>query len=511
VPDFFSWILSPLLAGLLLTTLIDAASGGPVLRSPPRRWLVHAGLLTVAFCAELLVFRRPWFAASQMLVLQGVVLSVSAVKKKALQEPFVFQDVEYFVDMLRHPRLYLPFFGFFKLALILGGVAAMIGLSMQVEASLLDRIGTAAFAEGWLLLSGGAAALLWLSTRRPFAASFDAQADRHRFGLSASLAAYAIAEKQALDLPDRFATMAASGPVAALPNIVVVQSESFFDARRLWPGVHAEVYAAFDEARARSLRHGLLEVPAIGANTVRTEFAFLSGLRENTLGVHRFNPYRRLPWRGVRTLAHRLRDAGYRTVCIHPYEAAFYRRDQVFPRFGFDEFIDVRAFGAGDRAGPFVGDVAVAARVNDMLAQPTQQPLFVFVITMENHGPLHLERLEADEIGGLFREAPPAGFEDLGVYLRHIRNAGRMMSTLRDGLSAQSRPGVLGWYGDHVPILPAVYARTGFSDARTDYFIWGSPAPAHAPTRSDANAADLAEAVLQAADLTAAGNRRPFP
>ena len=128
-------------------------------------------LLTLAFCAELLLFRRPWFAASQMLVLQGVVLSVSAVKNKALQEPFVFQDVEYFVDMLRHPRLYLPFFGLFKLVLILGGVALMIGLSLQLEPSLLDCIGTTAFAEGWLLLTTCAAALLWLSTRGAFGAS----------------------------------------------------------------------------------------------------------------------------------------------------------------------------------------------------------------------------------------------------------------------------------------------------------------------------------------------------
>lgn len=511
MPEFFALIGLPLLAGLTLTALVDAASGGPVQRSPLRRWPVHAALLTLAFCAELLVFRRPWFAASQMLVLQGVVLLVSAMKNRALQEPFVFQDVEYFVDMLRHPRLYLPFFGFVRLTLVLAGVALMIGLSLRLEPSLLDRIGVAAFAQGWLLLTLMAASLLWLSTRRPFAASFDANADRRRFGLSASLAAYAIAEKQALALPDRFAEIAHPAPASTRPNIVVVQSESFFDARRLWPGVRDEVYADFDEVRRQAFRHGLLEVPAIGANTVRTEFAFLSGLRENALGVHRFNPYRCLPWFGVRTLAHRLRDAGYRTVCIHPYEAAFYRRNRVFPRFGFDEFIDERSFGPDDRAGPFVGDAAVATRVAELLACETLQPLFVFVITMENHGPLHLERLDADEQDCLFREPPPAGFEDLGVYLRHVRNAGRMMATLRDGLAAQVRPGLLGWYGDHVPILPAIYANAGFADARTDYFIWGTQALAQTPVVVDATAADLAGAVLRTAGLTAACSRRRPP
>jgi hypothetical protein len=99
---------------------------------------------------------------------------------------------------------------------------------------------------------------------------------------------------------------------------VLVQSESFFDVRRLYPGVRPALLSRFDALRRQALKHGLLLVSAWGANTIRTEFAVLSGIGDDALGVHRFNPYRRFARRDILTLPHHLRALGYETVCIHP-------------------------------------------------------------------------------------------------------------------------------------------------------------------------------------------------
>ena len=123
---------------------------------------------------------------------------------------------------------------------------------------------------------------------------------------------------------------------------------------------------------------------------MRTEFSFLSGLASETLGIDRFNPYRRLARRPLITLVGHLRGLGYRTVCVHPYLSSFYARDEVFPLLGFDELVDVRSFSHGDRFGPYVSDAAVAATITRRVDQ-SDRPIFVFAITMENHGPLHLE------------------------------------------------------------------------------------------------------------------------
>jgi hypothetical protein len=486
--------LAPLLAvfgACLLEALLLRPRCG--WRRPLGAWALQAGLILAVYALGLAVFQRPWFAAAQTLAWYLFILVVNRVKLASLREPFVFQDFEYFVDLLRHPRLYLPFFGYFNAFLGISGAGLLIAAGLWLEPGLWQQQGAWGFWRALLFSAGGASGLLWLGARaaRGLLPVFDASADVARFGLLASFWLYARAERVLPALPSRFAGLAA--PEGEAPHVVVVQSESFFDARRVYEGVAPSVYAWLDKARADAVQHGLLDVPAWGANTVRSEFAFLSGLRDDALGVHRFNPYRCL--REVDTLAQALRRAGYRTVCVHPYAAGFYRRDRQFPLFGFDEFIDIGAFAASDRAGAYVGDVALAEKVAGLLQ--AAGPVFVFVITMENHGPLHLESVSGADEAALYASPPPPGHAELTAYLRHIVNAGQMLQRLRDSLSASARDGWLCWYGDHLPIMPAVYRQAGFDDARTDYFIWHASAAGGEPVREDLHMAELAECLLR--------------
>jgi phosphoglycerol transferase MdoB-like AlkP superfamily enzyme len=139
---------------------------------------------------------------------------------------------------------------------------------------------------------------------------------------------------------------------------------------------------------------------------------------------------------------------------VHPYTASFYSRHKVFPRLGFDEFIDIRAFAGAARDGPYVSDLAVAEHVAALLEQAAGQPLFVFVITMENHGPLHLEKVAPGDEERLYTAVPPPGCEDLTIYLRHLVNADRMAGRLRAAIDGLPGPACLCWFGDHVPIMP---------------------------------------------------------
>ena len=66
-----------------------------------------------------------------------------------------------------------------------------------------------------------------------------------------------------------------------LPNIVVVQSESFFRADRFYDQVRKNLFPRFAQIEREAIWAGKVQVPAWGANTVRTEFGFLSGLAES--------------------------------------------------------------------------------------------------------------------------------------------------------------------------------------------------------------------------------------
>jgi phosphoglycerol transferase MdoB-like AlkP superfamily enzyme len=252
---------------------------------------------------------------------------------------------------------------------------------------------------------------------------------------------------------------------------VVVQSESFFDARRLG-AVPKDLLPNYD-ARSAEGEAGRLGVPVRGAYTMRTEFAFLSGIAPRALGVHRFNPYRRFARGGrVATLASALKARGYRTLCIHPYPASFFDRDRIFPGLGFDEFLDVKHFEPATKEGPFIADAEVTKAILQALGPRT----FIFAITMENHGPFHLE-----------------GGDELEVYLRLLRNADRMIGEICGAM----KEGVFCLYGDHAPGLPRVFEARGYDDSRTDYLIWSRAD--RTPRRADREAHELGVRLLERA------------
>jgi phosphoglycerol transferase MdoB-like AlkP superfamily enzyme len=334
----------------------------------------------------------------------------------------------------------------------------------------------------------------------------DPSADLAAIGLFPSLWLYWQAERAPLPMPperpwlEQIPALAPRLDHAKLPDLVVVQSESFFDARRLYPGVRSDLFSHFDALSAQALAHGQLKVPAWGANTMRTEFAVLTGIPDATLGVHRFNPYHRFAESGPLALPQQLRRLGYHTVCIHPHPAGFFGRDQVFPRIGFDAFIDIAAFAEALRIGPYVADAAVTAKISEVLGS-ARVPTFIFAITMENHGPLHLEQFNPRDIARLYQTPPPPGWEDLTVYLRHLANANQMLRDLAGLLNSRPRPGLLCWFGDHVPSLPKVYGDLAFTDASTDYLIWSGARDG--PPAVDIDAHQLPEVLLTALVKTA--------
>lgn len=456
-----------MLCSLLLESLLKPRP--PIAGRSAGSWAVFAGFWLIAFGALFALTHRPWFSSVNVLSFWLLLVLVSNAKYEALREPFVCADFEYFSDTIRFPRLYLPFFGVARAALLAMLYLCVLALGLYLEPPIAQAI-----TSGGISVILGTVALALARAAR-FDACFDPVIDLSRFGLAGSIWAYFQAARKpvtALQQASPFINWNPD-PEASMGDLVVVQSESFFDARRLWTGVRPNVLANFDRISQESLMQGRLKVAAWGANTVRTEFSMLSGMAGDALGVHRFNPYRILARRGVPSLASALRERGYRTVCIHPYAGAFYGRDKVLPALGFDEFLDIAHFDNSEKAGPFIGDKAVADRIRKLMHNRNdQRPLFIFAITMENHGPLHLESVESQEMDRYFNQPLPEHCEDLAAYVRHLTNADEMLAQLQTTLKQSSRAATLCFYGDHVPILPAVYTAMGTPDGDTEYLIW---------------------------------------
>jgi hypothetical protein len=446
---------------LALEKLVRPCAAG--LKRPFPSVAIHAGLFILAAALALIIVRRPAFAALLVLAGQLAVIQISNAKYQALREPFLFSDFGIFSQMIKHPRLYLPFLGIGRASLIALVVALAVGFGWWVEKPAPDFIAWA----GGTSLAGLALVALGLAVAKP--PELEPEKDLADQGLFTSIAQYWLREKttktpRETPLPFLRCTQ------DELPDIIVIQSESFFDARKLCHGIKQEVLHNYDEACRSATMHGRLRVPAWGANTMRSEFAFLTGLTPASLGIHRFNPYRRVTRRPLKALPAILREAGYQTTCIHPHPARFFRRDRAFPHLGFERFVGIQEFRGAEKAGPYISDTAVTDKLLHEL-EVAAEPSFFFLITMENHGPLHLEGVTDGDVQELYQEPPPAGCEDLTVYLRHLRNADRQLGRLRAHLRKRTRPTILCFYGEHLPSMPRVYDALGVPDGKTNYFL----------------------------------------
>ena len=442
----------------------------------------------------MLLSARPVFSAFCAIALLAVMGMVSNPKFATLREPFVFLDLCLYMQIFRHPRLYLPFLGGRTIAAVGIGVAALV-LGCWAEPPVTPH--------PWLIpLLVMAVCLAFsysIAARLPL--TLDATMDQSRHGFFAVFVAYLLnglrpstlkefqAQVQAGPFasdgngPGHTAQTVSSNPETAArtetriaagipPDVIVIQSESYFDARCMSTAINPSVYAQFDRACRESVAWGELTVPAWGANTMRSEFSFLTGLASEQLGYARFYPYIFLR-RACASLPGWFQRHGYHTLAIHPYDAGFFGRTRVFPLLHFERFLDIAYFKQAPRAGPYVADAAITEAIFAALEnEPGQTPHFIFTMTMENHGPLYLETVRPGEAGLYHTLGEDEKWAELTIYLRHVANTDVMLGNLLGRLKSRSRPVVVCYYGDHVPSLPRQFRALSVMPQRSAYLIW---------------------------------------
>ena len=503
-----------LLVTVLLSFLPERWVKPKPLRPSLKAILLQSSLVTIVFLILTLIVQRAIFSGIAIFIFLIILVAVSNAKYKALNEPMVFSDFAMFSQAFKHPRLYFPFLGLLPVILAPIIIIGLIITVLKLEPAL---------AFTWQRILATLFSILGLSyTSKKIASSlklsFKPEEDNACFGLQNSLYAYTIyalsnQHKQMIKAvlkTSPFFTDNPSPPIFTYfsnnkktksnikPNITVIQSESFFDARRLHPSIKTDLLKYFDAICKESIQYGQLQVPAWGANTMRTEFAFLSGIDNKKMELFRFYPYQFLSKSPLSSIASALKSQGYYCVCIHPHPASFFGRDRLFPALGFDEFIDINNFEDPEKFGPYISDQSVTDKIIEITKDKTDKPLFIFVITMENHGPLHLEKTSIEEQSTYFYNNSIKNTNDLSVYLRHLKNADKMLKTLSDTFNKSAKAHTLCFYGDHIPSMPNIYHLTDYKNANSDYIIWTNQKPKKTPaSNTTISVENLAKSLLE--------------
>ncbi|TAL71598.1 MAG: LTA synthase family protein [Rhodanobacter sp.] len=482
-------VLAGALAFVLLTGLVDGGVGVlpwrlldqaryPLANALPG--LLLAGLLLVAT-------RRLLLAFGLAFLLQGVVYAVNALKVANLGVPLLPADFQ-MVGQLRRGGWhllagYLPGSPWPWLALLATSIIAV--LAWQHEPALCARRtgGKRLLAGGMLGLALGSLLGGWGGWTRLYNGSvlwlepWSASATRVQSGLISELLLFRQQYAQKKLRPDRaiaqqlidqstpeLRTSLLLPTAAVLPDIVVVQSESFFDPRRLHGFEAADLTPNLDRLAARGAS-GALHVPTFGGGTIRTEFEMLTGLSLRYFDTLQF-PYLQMSHQRVPSLVQVLAAHGYATTALHGNDPGFWNRTTAFKTLGFERFVSQAAFPANaPNDGKYMADRALTDEIAQQL-KDDGPPQFVFAISIEAHGPYDVDPADTAARDAIEVPAAIVGKDrvELQNYLHHLRHADAELGRLADLLARRTRPTLLLFYGDHLPGLAGSYRTLGFVD-----------------------------------------------
>lgn len=170
------------------------------------------------------------------------------------------------------------------------------------------------------------------------------------------------------------------------PNIIVIMNESYADFEILGSDLRTNqpVTPFLDSLEENTIR-GYALTSIFGGTTANAEFEFLTGFSMANV-PNGSCPYQQYINSDTYSLARVLRSYGYETFATHPYFASGWNRTTVYPYLGFEKMTFDEDYPYQDLIREFVSDREMYAYVLDALENTGETPLFLFGITMQNHG-----------------------------------------------------------------------------------------------------------------------------
>lgn len=259
-----------------------------------------------------------------------------------------------------------------------------------------------------------------------------------------------------------------------LPNIIVVQLESFFDISRVtWLETSEDPLSNW-HSLCEEYSSGYYTVPTVGAGTANTEFETLTGMSLRFFGAGEY------PFKGIlreqvcESSAFILNSLGYTSTAIHNNEANFYSRKVVFKNLGFDAFISEEYMDSQDDVNEngWMRDETLIQPIIDAL-DSSEGADYVFTVSVQAHGAYPTEEVIEDPVITVSTTGSDATDNAWEYYVNQLYEVDQFIADLIETIEERGEPTVILFYGDHLPTMDLEDSDlSGGNTYQTDYLIW---------------------------------------
>ena len=258
-----------------------------------------------------------------------------------------------------------------------------------------------------------------------------------------------------------------------LPNIIVVQLESYFDV------ANAEFFTTSEDACPnlhnlyQNYSNGYFKVPSVGAGTANTEFEVLTVMNLRYFGPGEY-PYKTYSKKHpTESAATALASLGYGTHALHDNTGNFYSRANVFNNMGFDTFTSKEFMNVLQTTeNGWAKDEILTQHIMEAM-DTTKQEDFVFTVSVQGHGNYPETQVIENpkiKVEGIEDEALKNKWE---YYVNQVYEMDQFVGDLIKAVEERNEPSVVVFYGDHLPTmgLKAEDLKSRYL-YNTNYVIW---------------------------------------
>ena len=245
-------------------------------------------------------------------------------------------------------------------------------------------------------------------------------------------------------------------PDAEKPDIVVCLQESTlnphqfdFDAETIPP------FSMFNKQEDTAFVSPL-RVHTVGGATWKSEFAFLAGVPSTDFGALASGVFYSVVPHLQTGFIKNLRDQGYFCVALSPFTKGNYNAKPAYDHFGFDLMLQPQDLGYPASISKNLWHISseemmyytkLILQKQHPSLENVQQPMFVYVLTMKEHGPYNTNmpnhfNLASKRLGG-------KAISCLNDYIDRIDSLNEAIEGLNDYLKSRETPYVFGYFGDH--------------------------------------------------------------
>ena len=251
-------------------------------------------------------------------------------------------------------------------------------------------------------------------------------------------------------------TESAEKPDAEKPDIVMCLQESTlnphqfdFDAETIPP------FSMFNKQEDTAFVSPL-RVHTVGGATWKSEFAFLAGVPSTDFGALASGVFYSVVPHLQTGFIKNLREQGYFCVALSPFTKGNYNAKPAYDHFGFDLMLQPQDLGYPASISKNLWHISseemmyytkLILQKQHPSLENVQQPMFVYVLTMKEHGPYNTNmpnhfNLASKRLGG-------KAISCLNDYIDRIDSLNEAIEGLNDYLKSRETPYVFGYFGDH--------------------------------------------------------------